>query len=73
MKTHHKLLFAISIGILLMSSCENMEEMDQPGALVPKTVDEDPLLPGIEINGTLLHAETFGDINNPIMVAITGI
>lgn len=59
------------ISIVFLISCET-HEMDEPGLLVPKTVDEDPLLPGIEVNGTILHAETFGAIHNPIMVFLHG-
>ena len=58
-------------AVITLFSCE-IHEMDEPGNLVPKTVDEDPLLPSIEINGIRLHAETFGDINNPIIVFLHG-
>jgi len=46
--------------------------MDEPGHLVPETVMEDPLLPRIHINETTLHAETFGDPQNPVMVFLHG-
>lgn len=42
--------------------------MNDPGNLVPKTVNEDPNLPSLMVNGHLLHFETMGDIKNPIMV-----
>ncbi len=45
---------------------------DADGNLVPKTVDEDPSLPSIEINGTLLHAETYGDPANPMVMVLHG-
>lgn len=57
---------------LLFTGCEDILDMDEPGNLVPLTVDEDPLLPGIEVNGTTLHAEAFGDINNPIIIFLHG-
>lgn len=43
-----------------------------PGNLVPATVDEDPSLPRIEVAGTLLHAEAFGDPAAPIVMVLHG-
>ena len=37
-----------------LTNCETLVDPDEPGNLVPKTVVEDPLLPRIEVNGTLL-------------------
>lgn len=45
---------------------------DEPGNLVPKTVDEDPSLPAIEINGTKVHAETFGNPTDPVVIMLHG-
>jgi proline iminopeptidase len=45
---------------------------DDPGNLVPRTVAEDPDLPHIEIAGTLLHAEAFGDPSAPIVMVLHG-
>ena len=60
------------LGLLLSTySCTKME-MEKPGNLVPETVDLDSDLPAITINGTKLHAETFGDIHNPIIIFIPG-
>lgn len=64
-----KLLLFFSVLSIL--SCEKMD-MNEPGNLVPKTVDLDSSLPYIEINGTKLHAETFGDITNPILIFVPG-
>lgn len=47
-------------------------DMDEPGNLVPKTVVEDPLLPRLELNGTTFHAETMGNIENPIIIFLHG-
>ena len=64
--------------ILLVTSlfaCEDQDgllSMDDPGNLVPKTVMEDPRLPSITVNGTKLHAEAFGNINNPILIFLHG-
>ncbi len=43
-----------------------------PGNLVPRTVTEDPTLPQIQINGTHLHAEAFGDAAAPTVVVLHG-
>jgi len=43
-----------------------------PGNLVPKTVAEDPSLPAIEVAGTRLHAETFGNPDAPIVMVLHG-
>ncbi len=39
---------------------------------VPATVDNDPTLPQVEIDGVTFHAETFGDSNNPVVVVVHG-
>ena len=43
-----------------------------PGNLVPATVEDDPALPRIEVNGTILHAEAFGDPRAPMIVVLHG-
>ena len=63
--------FAVIIT-LTFTGCGGLLDPDEPGNLVPKTVAEDPLLPRIEVNGTLLHAEAFGDIHNPIIIFLHG-
>jgi len=65
------ILFGL-IALILFACNEPLLDADKPGNLVPETVVEDPLLPRIEINGTILHAETFGDITNPIIVFLHG-
>jgi proline iminopeptidase len=45
---------------------------DEPGNLVPRTVVEDPTLPRIEVAGTLLHAEAFGDPTAPTVMVLHG-
>ena len=44
----------------------------EPGGLVRRTVEEDPGLPRIEVNGTVLHAEAFGDPSRPMVVVLHG-
>jgi proline iminopeptidase len=43
-----------------------------PGNLVPKTVAEDPSLPAVAINGTRLHAESFGPPAAPTLIVLHG-
>lgn len=61
----------ICLMILALWSCET-EDIDQPGLLVPKTVAEDANLPSLVINGSPLHLETFGDLENPILIFLHG-
>jgi proline iminopeptidase len=42
------------------------------GASVPQTVEQDPSLPHVTINNVTFHAETFGDPNNPVVIALHG-
>jgi len=44
----------------------------EPGNLVPGTVEDDPTLPRIEVNGTILHAEAFGDPQAPMIMVLHG-
>jgi proline iminopeptidase len=44
----------------------------ESGNLVPRTVVEDPTLPQIQVNGTHLHAEAFGDASAPTVIALHG-
>ncbi len=56
-----------------ISGCQDQElEPAKPGLLVPRTVDQDPSLSRLPINGTTLHAETFGDPNDPMIVVLHG-
>ncbi|MEX2117921.1 MAG: alpha/beta hydrolase [Bacteroidota bacterium] len=64
-------LAAVALAVLTCSSCEILDPAE-PGLLVPRTVDEDPTLPSIYVNGTQLHAETFGNPNDPMIVVIHG-
>jgi len=44
----------------------------EPGLLVPRTVDEDPGLPSININGAQLHSEAFGPPDSAMIVVLHG-
>lgn len=62
----------ILLGLwLLLAGCEGYDP-DQPGLLVPLTVDQDSSLPSIRVNNTQLHAEAFGDPMNPMIVVLHG-
>lgn len=63
------LILTMALSALLFS-CK--KEISEPGNLVPKTVDQDPTQPSIYINGTLLHAETYGNQNDPMIVFMHG-
>ena len=63
------LFFALLITV---SACSDLTDPLTPGYLVPQTVEADPSLPSLEINGTLMHVETFGIPTDPIVVMIHG-
>ena len=58
------------VGVIL-TSCDTVE-WDEPGVLVPPTVDDDPTIPSISANGTRFHAETFGNPDDPMIVVLHG-
>jgi proline iminopeptidase len=55
-----------------MTSCDREIYITTPGYLVPKTVDEESSLPAITLNGTKLHAESFGNPQHPIIIVLHG-
>jgi proline iminopeptidase len=57
---------------LLFSGCEQELIVNEPGNLVPKTVDIDSRLPSIGVNGVQLHSEAFGSPNDPMLVVLHG-
>ncbi len=62
----------VTFFMILFSACEKENSIDEPGNLVPKTVDQDSSLPSISVNGTQFHAETFGNPNDPMVVFLHG-
>jgi proline iminopeptidase len=64
-------LFFIALSGCLFFSCKK-EEWSKPGALVPMTVDQNSSLPSLEINGTQLHVETFGNPTDPLLIILHG-
>jgi proline iminopeptidase len=59
----------VSMGLALAAGCLDPGD---PGNLVPRTVAEDPTLPQIEVAGTRLHAEAFGDPTAPTVIVLHG-
>lgn len=65
----------MAIAILLAATflgCKKERIFNEPGNLVPKTVDQDPSLPSINANGTQLHSETFGNKDSAMIVILHG-
>ncbi len=71
MKTLFLLFLAAATAVVTFSSCDTLE-WNEPGMLVPLTVDQDPSLPSILVNGTQLHSETYGNPGDPMIVVIHG-
>jgi len=59
-------------GAAAISGCKKEFSPSDPGALVPKTVEQNASLPSVAVNGTLLHAEAFGNPENPMVVFLHG-
>src|SRR5688572_18481133 len=57
-----------SHSTLLLSLAFAACDIHSVGDLVPETVDEDATLPAVDVNGTRLHLETFGDPDRPAIV-----
>jgi proline iminopeptidase len=73
MKHFIKLLIFIWASVAFFGcSKEDFYELDEPGLLVPLTADENPELPSITVNGTILHSESYGNPEDPMIVAIHG-
>lgn len=66
------LFVALALTSIFFVQCEKEKYINDAGNLVPKTVEQDPSIPSISINGTLLHAETFGNKSNPMIVFLHG-
>lgn len=63
-------LLLLLMVVIQFQSCEKIN--DEPGSLVPKTVDQDTSLPSVLINGALLHSEAFGNPNDPLIICLHG-
>lgn len=70
---HSRVLVPQAFALLLLSSVlAGCLDPNDPGNLVPATVVEDPTLPRIEVAGALLHAEAFGPVAAPTVIALHG-
>ena len=71
MKSKRKILM-LAVTALLFFSCEKERLINEPGNLVPRTVDQDQSLPSITVNGVMLHSEAFGNPDGTMIVCIHG-
>ena len=62
----------LAFTALLFFSCTKERLINEPGNLVPLTVDQDPGLPSITVNGVMLHSEAYGHPDSTIIVCIHG-
>jgi len=60
------------ISAITFAGCEKERYIDEPGNLVPETVDQDPGLPSITVNGVGLHAEAFGARDSAMIIILHG-
>jgi proline iminopeptidase len=72
MKLGNRITPARSLALAVALGATGCMDPDAPGNLVPATVEEDPSLPRIEVNGTMLHAESYGDPRAPMIVMMHG-
>ncbi len=71
-KRTYSLWATLALIALLFNSCKKEKNINNSGNLVPKTVDQDPSLPSITINGAKLHAEAFGHPDSSIILVLHG-
>ena len=62
----------VPIFTLLFSACTKGKLINDEGNLVPKTVKSDATLPAITVNGSMFHAETFGNPSDKMLVILHG-
>lgn len=67
-----KIFVCVAITGALLMSCQKELDIHKSGNLVPQTVAEDPSLPSIAVNGTVLHAEAHGNANDPMVIFLHG-
>lgn len=68
----YKLYMIAALLTALISGCTKGKMINDEGNLVPRTTDQDPSLPSISVNGTLLHAEAFGHPDSALVVILHG-
>ena len=67
-----KFIIPILIVIITSWGCKKEKFIYEEGNLVPKTVEQDPGLPSISVNGTMLHSESFGNPDSAMVVVLHG-
>jgi proline iminopeptidase len=72
MTPRNRIALAPVLGLSLALFTTACLDPGDPGNLVPATVEDDPSLPCIEVNGTMLHAEAFGDPGAPMIMVLHG-
>ena len=73
MKLIFKRMVLITIvAAYTLTGCDKELNLNEPGNLVPKTVDQDPSLPSIIVNGAMFHAEAFGPADSALVVVLHG-
>lgn len=65
-------LATLLIAFVSLSSCDKELTLEEPGALVPKTVEQDAGLSSIAVNGTQFHSEAFGNPSDPMVIFLHG-
>jgi proline iminopeptidase len=58
-------------ALVALAACSTLDPTT-PGNLVPRTVDEDPTLPSVALNGTVFHARVLGRSDAPVIVFLHG-
>ncbi|HEX6913781.1 MAG TPA: alpha/beta hydrolase [Chitinophagaceae bacterium] len=67
-----KNIFMLAVTAIVLLSCAKERLVQEPGNLVPKTVQENPALPSITVNGAKLHSEAYGHPDSTLVVFIHG-
>jgi proline iminopeptidase len=72
MKKRLSFMSLVLMATIAVTACKKELKVNDQGNLVPRTVTEDASLPSILVNGTHLHAETFGNPDDPMVIMLHG-
>jgi proline iminopeptidase len=72
MKIKLQFIAAFIASSIFIAGCTKGKLINEEGNLVPETVEHDPSLPSISINGTLLHSESFGNPDSAMIIVLHG-
>lgn len=72
MKNKLQFIAFVLVSAILIAGCTKGKLINEEGNLVPKTVEHDPSLPSISVNGTLLHSEAFGNPDSALIIVLHG-